>query len=288
VIVHQPQEFPHLLHLVLTFLTCGAWLPIYILHAILASRGGGKLLAYLVGVPVGLTFLACGGCLMVGMIGASTARKELKEADQQYAEGKRDEAVATYKRHFSLADDQAEILKRIVEHEVQKGNTTEAQKWVERGEKAKVAAAYESAVARELLAKVRKEREEQARAEREARAKARKERGREGTGERRVEATVTAADLLAQYEANEVAADERYKGKWIEVEGVVDRVGKDILDKPYVTLKGGKKFGIFSVQCYPTPRSGLGDLKPNHIITIRGRCKGKFGNVLLEDCEFGP
>jgi hypothetical protein len=71
VLVNLPPNFPHVLHIVLTFLTCGTWLPVYLLHAILASRGGGALLAFLLGVPLCLGFLSCGGALAVWLIGAA-------------------------------------------------------------------------------------------------------------------------------------------------------------------------------------------------------------------------
>ena len=38
VVVNAPRkEFPHLIHLVLTFTTCGAWLPVYLLHLLIDS-----------------------------------------------------------------------------------------------------------------------------------------------------------------------------------------------------------------------------------------------------------
>jgi hypothetical protein len=69
--VHVNAAFPHLLHIVLCVVTCGTWLPVYVLHAVLASRGGGTLLAFLVGVPVCLALLL-GGLFVVGMVGSSS------------------------------------------------------------------------------------------------------------------------------------------------------------------------------------------------------------------------
>lgn len=99
---------------------------------------------------------------------------------------------------------------------------------------------------------------------------------------------ISAADLLAQYETNEVAADRVYKGKLVEVRGVVDNVGKDILGQMYVALKGGNEFGIFCVQCFfgRDWESALATVKPGYIYKIRGKCTGKLGNVLLKECEF--
>jgi hypothetical protein len=54
--------FPHLFHIIMCLLTCGLWLPIYALHAMLASRGGGMTLALLLGIPVALVCAGCFGC----------------------------------------------------------------------------------------------------------------------------------------------------------------------------------------------------------------------------------
>jgi hypothetical protein len=48
---------------------------------------------------------------------------------------------------------------------------------------------------------------------------------------------VTATDLIRQYESNEVAADNQYKGKALAVSGTIEKVGKDIMDAPYVTMR---------------------------------------------------
>jgi hypothetical protein len=99
---------------------------------------------------------------------------------------------------------------------------------------------------------------------------------------------VSAEDLIAQYKANEVSADQAYKGRWLEVRGTVDKVGKDLLDTMYVTLKSGQQFDFVSVQCFFDKEweNALASVKPNYIYKIRGQCDGKFANVLLRKCEF--
>ena len=61
------------------------------------------------------------------------------------------------------------------------------------------------------------------------------------------EYVVTASTLNSEYSANEVAADAKYKGKFVRVTGVVDTIGKDIVDSMYVTLSTGELF--VNVQC---------------------------------------
>jgi tRNA_anti-like len=74
VIVNTPKEFPHLVHLIMSFFTCGAWLPVYAIHGLVASRGGGTTLALILGIPLCLAILGCGGCLTMAMLGSAASR----------------------------------------------------------------------------------------------------------------------------------------------------------------------------------------------------------------------
>jgi hypothetical protein len=47
---------------------------------------------------------------------------------------------------------------------------------------------------------------------------------------------VAAEDLVAEYKANEVRADAKYKGKRVVVFGVADDIKKDVLDSIYVIV----------------------------------------------------
>ena len=100
--------------------------------------------------------------------------------------------------------------------------------------------------------------------------------------------TVSPATLLAEYKANEVAADGKYKGKWLRLQGPVDKIAKDITDTIYVTFKSGERFEILSVQCFFDDKftAKAAQLSPGQAITVIGKCNGKFGNVLVKDCEF--
>ena len=90
-------------------------------------------------------------------------------------------------------------------------------------------------------------------------------------------------ELRAEYEENEVAADEKYEDKIIYVNGVIDNIGKDVLDTPYITLDDGTI--INSVQCMfdKADESIVADLKMGQEVTVRGECAGEiiFGNILL-------
>lgn len=77
--------------------------------------------------------------------------------------------------------------------------------------------------------------------------------------------TTSAKELIAAYDANEVSADQTYKGKIVEVSGSVASINKDLLDEPFVTL-AGKSSEFREVQCsLPKP-------KPRRSRKIRKLC----------------
>lgn len=84
---------------------------------------------------------------------------------------------------------------------------------------------------------------------------------------------LTASSLFNKYKANEVAADEVYLGKKIAVTGIIDDIGKDILDDPYISLEVGY---LESVNCYfsESDIKAIAQLSKGQKITILGTCKG--------------
>jgi hypothetical protein len=98
---------------------------------------------------------------------------------------------------------------------------------------------------------------------------------------------ITAEELYAAYEANQVAADAQYKDKILKVTGVINSIGKDILDTPYVVITGGGEYEVWGVQCMfgKKDESELAQLTKGQIVTIQGKCSGYLINVLLDDCS---
>ncbi|MFA5047870.1 MAG: hypothetical protein WC516_02390 [Patescibacteria group bacterium] len=97
--------------------------------------------------------------------------------------------------------------------------------------------------------------------------------------------TVSPAKIVADYEANGVAADEMYKGKTVEMSGTIKDINKDIMNTPYITLESGNV--VWSVQCMfdKSDTGKLVSLSQNQKITITGVVSGKLGNVLIKDCS---
>ena len=95
---------------------------------------------------------------------------------------------------------------------------------------------------------------------------------------------VRAAQLYAEYKANEIAADQKYKDKMLKVTGVVSTIGKDILGSPYVVLTGGGEYEVWGVQCTFSSayEPQLAKLTKGQQVSVTGKCKGYLINVLLE------
>ncbi len=98
---------------------------------------------------------------------------------------------------------------------------------------------------------------------------------------------VTALKLYTDYDANEVAADAKYKGNLVRVSGTVGSIGKDVLDTPYVTLSADQ-YDFKSVQCmFGTKDSAvLAELSKGQQVTLEGEVSGKsLTNVLVRSCR---
>ncbi len=100
------------------------------------------------------------------------------------------------------------------------------------------------------------------------------------------EMKVSATEISRAYDNNKVAADAKYKDKILEVSGIVDSIGKDILDDPYITLKG-REYSLFGVQCMFSRASEgeLAQVSKGQSITLKGKVSGELiGNVLVRGC----
>jgi|TARA_B110000879_G_C11018244_1_gene449854 hypothetical protein len=95
---------------------------------------------------------------------------------------------------------------------------------------------------------------------------------------------VSAKKLYADYDANGVSADMKYKGKVLSVTGKINNIDKDFMDEIYVSLKGDEYFG--DIQCYfaESHIQEAANLSKGQTITVKGVCDGQMMNVLLKGC----
>ena len=95
-------------------------------------------------------------------------------------------------------------------------------------------------------------------------------------------------ELYAAYDANEVSADEKFKGKTIAITGRISDIKKDILDHPYVSFDTDY---LKSVTCYFSDDASreIAHLRKGETITIIGKCRGlTLTNVVIKDCKIAP
>ena len=82
--------------------------------------------------------------------------------------------------------------------------------------------------------------------------------------------TVTAADLIKQFEDNELKADAKYKGKTLKITGIVEGIDTEMFDEEdYVLdLTGGGDFEILAVHVYDIPNEDLASINKGDKVTV--------------------
>jgi hypothetical protein len=101
---------------------------------------------------------------------------------------------------------------------------------------------------------------------------------------------VTAADIIRQYQDNELAADSRYKGKKLAVTGVISKIDTEMFDSNDYTveLNGGGEYEFLTVTAYDIPNSDIAKLQKGQRVTVV--CDFKDGGDLGVDvnhCKLG-
>lgn len=102
--------------------------------------------------------------------------------------------------------------------------------------------------------------------------------------------SISAGALIHAYYANEIAADQHYKGKRYEISGIVDSIAKDILGKMYITLGTGDRFEFQKVQAYfdKEMEAAVASVRPGEHLIVRCTVEGRMMNILAKNCEFVP
>ena len=95
--------------------------------------------------------------------------------------------------------------------------------------------------------------------------------------------TFPAVGVSSYYHANEVKADNAFKGQKFNVKGVVQSITKDFADNCIVTLASDNEF--MAVHCTFNSCAEAANLNKGETIIIQGTCKGMIiGSVGMEDC----
>lgn len=86
---------------------------------------------------------------------------------------------------------------------------------------------------------------------------------------------ITAEQLYAEYQANEVAGDQKFKDRILTVTGTIRTIGKTIGDLPYISLATGKWSNQVMIH-FPSKvvDHKLATYKQGDQLTATGVCKG--------------
>ena len=96
-------------------------------------------------------------------------------------------------------------------------------------------------------------------------------------------------DLIQEYKDNEVAADEKYKGKTVKVTGLVKDIGKDIFDSSYITINDGKDITWDYAQCYFKNKDEIAkvsNLQKGDTVTLIGKVGSYSLSLTINKCVF--
>lgn len=93
---------------------------------------------------------------------------------------------------------------------------------------------------------------------------------------------VNATTLLEDYNNNSVAADEKYKGKKIQISGKIYSI-----EDGYIKIESADNWEFSNIHAYYLDGQDVSKLAKGDQIKVIGVCKGEeiFGDIKLSDCE---
>ena len=96
---------------------------------------------------------------------------------------------------------------------------------------------------------------------------------------------ITAKDLIAAFDNDEVIANEKYTGKVITVSGTVAQVQTETADQITVFLASNDPLSSVTCSFYKDEVTQVKDLQPGQKVSIKGVCTGKLMDVVLNKCS---
>jgi hypothetical protein len=98
---------------------------------------------------------------------------------------------------------------------------------------------------------------------------------------------VSAPELAREYGANSVAADLKFKGKLIEVDGEIEDISRDVTNTIFVVLSSQDPESVTDIQLFfsDAHEKEAASLNKGEYFAAVCQCEGKFVNVLLKNCE---
>ncbi len=99
---------------------------------------------------------------------------------------------------------------------------------------------------------------------------------------------IAMAELIADFDKNQLSAEETYKDKFIQTTGYISNIAEDILGNPFLSLKPTTEEYYFgtAVQCLFKEKSELTSLENGQQVTVTGTVKTQsLGIISVDSCN---
>lgn len=96
------------------------------------------------------------------------------------------------------------------------------------------------------------------------------------------------SEFISEFDKNQLAAEEKYKGKLIEFTAYIDNISEDILGSPFLSLKPTNDEYYFdtSIQCFFEDKANLTSLQNGQKVTVQGTANTQdLGIIGVKDCK---
>ena len=98
--------------------------------------------------------------------------------------------------------------------------------------------------------------------------------------------TISAEDLVEEFNNNAVTATQKYSGLDLVIEGEVTAIDYDFMGKPYVSVGSGDIFEMSTVWCMVSDVSDVGGLSVGDKVTVEGSfSEWDMIDVILKPCS---
>ena len=99
---------------------------------------------------------------------------------------------------------------------------------------------------------------------------------------------VVTTDFIAEFDKNQLAAEEKYKDKLVEFTAVIANISEDILGTPFLSLKPSddKYYVGTTIKCDFKEKSQLTSFANGQTITLQGSVSTQsLGVISIKDCK---
>jgi hypothetical protein len=100
--------------------------------------------------------------------------------------------------------------------------------------------------------------------------------------------SVQTESFIAEFDNNQLAAEEKYADKWVEFTARIKNISEDILGTPFLSLEpvnAGEYYFGTSIQCMFKENSELTSLSNGQTVTLQGKVASQLSSILIKNCK---